>query len=210
MGNDNGISTEEEDKKALSVKKDGVSLRKTFAFMLPVSLVVTGLLLAATFFTFRAYYFLSGATDDYIILSESAAGLLQASDYLTEEVQSYSVTGDRVHLDNYFYEANVSRRREKALSVMEEKMPDSEALAALREAMKESIALMDREYYSMRLMVQATGDSDIPAELAGVELTPEDEALSDDEKLKLARTMVKIIMNGRTGFVPTWSSALRI
>ena len=190
MGNDNGISTEEEDKKALSVKKDGVSLRKTFAFMLPVSLVVTGLLLAATFFTFRAYYFLSGATDDYIILSESAAGLLQASDYLTEEVQSYSVTGDRVHLDNYFYEANVSRRREKALSVMEEKMPDSEALAALREAMKESIALMDREYYSMRLMVQATGDSDIPAELAGVELTPEDEALSDDEKLKLARTMV--------------------
>ena len=105
MGNDNGISTEEEDKKTLSVKKDGVSLRKTFAFMLPVSLVVTGLLLAATFFTFRVYYFLSGATDDYIILSESAAGLLQASDYLTEEVQSYSVTGDRVHLDNYFYEA---------------------------------------------------------------------------------------------------------
>ena len=181
---------EPEGKKPFFIKEEGISLRQTFAVMLIVSLVITALLLATTFFTLRDYYKLSGATDDYIVLNEAASGLLQASDFLTEEVQSYTVTGERVHLDHYFVEANTSRNREKAIYTMEEMMPDSEALAALREAMKESVALMDREFYSMRLVLEATGDTDIPDELADVVLTPEDEALSDDEKMELARKMV--------------------
>lgn len=179
-----------EERRRRSIRKDGVSLRNTFAIMLAVSLLITAGLLITTVFTFRLYHYLASASDEYIDLQASASSLLQASDYLTEEVQSYSVTGDRTHLNNYFVEANINRNRENAISYMEQKLPDSEALAALQDAMSESVALMDREYYAMVLMLDAKNDTNLPDVLSKVQLTTEDAALSDPEKAELARSMV--------------------
>lgn len=84
----------------------------------------------------------------------------------------------------------MTRRRNQAIETMEGRLPDSEALVALKSAMKESVALMDREYYAMTLMLIAQGDEDIPEAMKDVVISPEDMALSPEEKEQLARTMM--------------------
>ena len=129
-------------------------------------------------------------TETYIELQEEAGSLMDASDYLTEEAQCYTVLGERAHMDNYFMEAGETRRREHAVEVMEKRMPDSEALNGLKSAMKESLSLMDREYYAMKLVLLAQGDEDIPEAMDDVVISPDDLSLSSEEKMELARTMM--------------------
>ena len=96
----------------------GVSLRRFSWLMLFFSLVIMAILLYTTISTVRAFDALSNATGDYIELAAAADDLMDASDYLTEEVQRYTVIGDRTHLENYFREAEGERGREGALAVM--------------------------------------------------------------------------------------------
>ena len=93
-------------------------------------------------------------------------------------------------MENYFTEAEVTRRRDTAIETMEARLPDSDALESLKNAMKESVALMDREYYAMTLMLLAQGDDDIPEAMKDVVITAEDLALIPEEKEKLAREMM--------------------
>ena len=171
-------------------REQGVSLRKTFVIMLCISVALTALLLFTAFQTIQSYNRLSDATDVYIDLQEAADNLMKASDYLTDEAQCYTVLGKREHMENYFTEAEITRRRDLAIEAMESRLPDSEALAALKNAMSESVALMDREYYAMTLMLLAQGDTDVPEAMKGVVITPEDQALSPEGKEALAREMM--------------------
>ena len=171
-------------------KEEGLSLKETFYLMLVISLAVTTGLLLMTFQTFRSFHALSNATDIYIAMEDEAENLLFASDYLTEEAQCYTVIGEREHLNNYFTEAVETRRREQAVESMEHYLPDSVALKELKNAMQESVALMDSEYYAMRLILEANGDTDIPAPMADVTLTAEDAALSPEAKKGLAELMM--------------------
>ena len=171
-------------------KEDGLSLRRTFAIMLVLSLGIMAFLLYTTYQTIKSYHALSDATDVYIELQDAADRLMKASDYLTDEAQCYTVLGRREHLDNYFTEAEVTRRREGAIEAMEARLPESDALQALRKAMSESISLMDREYYAMSLMLSALADDDVPSAMQGVTLSPEHLALPSEEKKQLAREMM--------------------
>ena len=56
-----------------------------------------------------------GDVDEYIICEKSAKQLQEASDYLTEQVRLYAMTGETQYRDNYFEEVKVTRRREHAL-----------------------------------------------------------------------------------------------
>lgn len=171
-------------------KEKGLSLKTTSMIMMIVSLVITVILLFMAFRTFRSFRNMEDSTDDFIQMEEAAEELMQASDYLTEEARCYTVLGDRTHMENYFAEADAARRREHAISVMEEAMPDSPALAKLKEGMAESLSLMNREYYAMRLMMDAQGDADMPQALKDVTLTEADSALPPAEKILLAQRMV--------------------
>ena len=171
-------------------KEQGVSLRKAFLVMLFVSIILTAALLYTAFQTIKTYHNLSDATDTYIELQDAADSLMKASDYLTDEAQCYTVLGDRVHMENYFTEAEVTRRRDIAIETMEARLPDSDALQSLKNAMKESVALMDREYYAMMLMLLAQGDDDIPEAMKDVVISPEDLALAPEEKEQLARELM--------------------
>ena len=168
----------------------GVSLRRFSILMLFVSLVIMVILLVTTFRTVNAFHSLSAATSDYIEQAAAADNLMDASDYLTEEVQRYTVMGERTHLENYFREAEEDRRREQALAVMFKNAPNSPALTQLQAAMRESVDLMNREYYAMRLVLEASGDQDIPEAIRAVELTEEDRALSPEEKNAKARLLM--------------------
>ena len=55
------------------------------------------------------------ATDQYIVCENAARQLQDGSDYLTEQVRLYAMTGERNYLDQYFEEADVTKRREQAL-----------------------------------------------------------------------------------------------
>ena len=171
-------------------REQGISLRKTFLAMLFVSIAITALLLFMAFHTIKSFHALSDATDTYIELQEAADSLMKASDYLTDEAQIYTVLGDRAHMENYFNEAETVRRREQAIEAMEASVPDSEALNALKTAMSESVALMNREYYAMKLMLLAQGDGNVPEAMKDVEISQEHTALSREAQEQLARQMM--------------------
>ena len=171
-------------------REEGLPLRVTYIVMLILSIGISLILLVMAYRTIRSFHALSEATDRFILLDEAASDLINASDYLTEEVQCYTVLGDRTHLDNYFDEAERVRRRDQSVATMEEQLPETLALKELKGAMEESVSLMDREYYAMRLMLDAAGDTDIPEALQGVTLRDEDQRLSAAEKKALAERMV--------------------
>ena len=168
----------------------GVSLRRFSLLMLFLSLVIMAVLLYTIITTVQAFNALSDATGDYIELEAAADDLMDASDYLTEEVQRYTVMAERIHLENYFREAEEERRREHALAVMFKNAPNSPALAQLQSAMNESIDLMNREYYAMRLVLDAHGDTDIPAALRDIKLNDEDQALTGEGKIAKAQQLM--------------------
>ena len=172
------------------VREEGLSLRLTFMLMLIVSLGVTTILLFTNYRTIKTFRALSDAMDTYIDLQEAADSLLKASDYLTEQAQCYTVIGDRSHLDAYFDETEHQRRREKAIELMEERVPTSAALTALKGAMAESLPLMEREYYAMRLVLDAQGDADIPPALRDITLSGQDLTLLPEQKMERARVMM--------------------
>ena len=171
-------------------KEKGLSLKTASILMMTVSLVITVVLLFTGIRTFHSFRDMEKSTHNYISMEEAASELMSASDYLTDEVQCYMVMGDRSHMENYFTEAEVTRRREHAISVMEKTLPDSPALTQLKEGMTESLSLMEREYYAMRLMLSALNESDIPEALEKVTLTENDRAKSPEEKIALAQQMV--------------------
>ena len=172
------------------VRDDGLSLRPTFILMFIISLGITGALLLMSYHTIRSYHALSEATDNFIELQDAADSLLKASDYLTDEAQCYTVLGERRHLDNYFTEARINRRREEAIEVMKDRVPDSAALRELENAMQDSLTLMNLEYYAMLLQLSAQGDANIPEPMRSVMLSKEDQALSPEEKNLLSQRLL--------------------
>lgn len=171
-------------------KEEGLSLKTTSILMLAVSVVITAVLLIVAIGTFPAFQKLEKSTETYISMQDAAAELMDASDRLTEEAQCYTVIGTRRHMENYFAEAEKNRRREHAVAQMEQGVPDSPALGELRQAMSESLSLMEREYYAMRLVMEAQGDRDYPEALKAVALREEDGALSPAEKIALAQRLL--------------------
>ena len=168
----------------------GLSLRVINYIILIVSVVVSVILMLSAILTFRAFYSYSRATDSFMSLQETADKLMDASDYLTSEARLYTVTEKRIHLENYFFEAETERNREKAIETMEEALPGSNALRQLEQAMEKSVALMNREYYAMRIILDVKNDDNIPEAMKGVELSEHDAELPNDEKRKLARRMM--------------------
>ena len=62
----------------------------------------------------REFHVLQDATERYILCERAAKNLQDGSNYLTEQVRLFAITGQQVYMDNYFAEA-ADGRREKAL-----------------------------------------------------------------------------------------------
>ena len=170
--------------------KENISLRNTFVIILVVSIILTSALIASAIQVFFAYQSLSDATDQYVELKDAAEQLLKASDYLTDEVQRFSVTADKTYMIEYLNEAEVKKNREEAIETMESKVPNSEALKGLNTAMNGSIQLMEKEYHAMRLVLSATNDTDVPEAVKSITLTPYEESLTRVQKMERARDIV--------------------
>ena len=170
----------------------GISIKRTNLVITVVALLISVLLILATFYANARYLEVRTATDRYIQWQKDASALQAGSDYLTEQARCFAETGERVYLDNYFTEAEETRRRDHAVARIHEYVGDAPAYRALSAANEESMALMDREYYSMRLKIDACGYDvgEYPEALRKVTLSKTDAALSAEEKNALARSMV--------------------
>lgn len=174
------------------LKKDGISLKNTYIWLAVFVVAISCVLVFATFRSLFAYRYLSRATDEYIDLQSSVYELMEASDYLTEKVRRFTVSGEREYLNDYFREATENRRREKAVACLSE-MPNAQAaLEPLKRAQQGSDDLMAHEYYAMKLVIVAKGysESDYPEILQNVTLTSADLALSSEDQLDLASNML--------------------
>ena len=96
-------------------KTKSISIRRIQILMAVLLLVISLLLLFTTFRTKMGYSRMREYTSDYIVWERDADKLKMASDYMTEQARCFVETGKREYLDNYFTEADVDRRRDKAL-----------------------------------------------------------------------------------------------
>lgn len=131
-------------------------------------------------------------TEQYITCERAAKQLQDGSDYLTEQVRMYAMTGKRKYMDLYFMEADVTRHRDKALDDLKEYFDGTDTFASLKEALSCSKELMNTEYYSMRLISEAMSikESTLPQEIQKTKLSTEDEKLTAEQKQEKAQEIV--------------------
>ena len=179
-----------EDKRQKPIR--GIRIRTLNFVMIAVSCVLYVLLIAATIHVSRSYTDVHTSMDDYIGCEQSDTLLTEGSAYLTEQVRLYVVTLDPQCIENYFIEANATRRREKALEQLQVHHDSEEAYRFLVEALENSNDLMVREIHAMRLAAQAIGQdlSELPEAVRAVRLSGNELSLTPDEQLSLAREMV--------------------
>ena len=177
-------------KKNLKTGSEGISLHVLHIAMIICAVAISALLIFSTYQSSNVFSTLSKATSNYIVRQKAAHDLMEASDYLTEMVQRFTLEGDKQYIDDYFEEAFVSRRREASITSMTENEAEENLLSQLQEAMNESTSLMYREYYAMKLVIEAKEIRDYPETLRAIELKEEDMFLSADEKMELAQEMV--------------------
>ena len=175
-----------------SKKKDhkGVSLRTVNICIIVCAVIISAVVFFSTFKLSASFKRVTEASEEQIELRKAARELMDASDFLTEKVQRFTITGDTHFLDEYFAEAFTANHREEAITRMSTGTASEEAVNELRLAMEESMELMKLEYYAMKLVIEAQGIKDYPSVLDEIELTEKDKALSPKEKMNLATVMV--------------------
>ena len=116
------------------------------------------------------YQRMERASDRYIFAQMSASNLEFGSDFLTDCVRCFVVTGKTDYLKDFLEEVEVTRRRDLAVENLESLLEgsDTAALASLNKALELSNNLVQIESLAMRLRLEAGVDNmaDIPAEIA--------------------------------------------
>ncbi|MCR5324146.1 MAG: diguanylate cyclase [Lachnospiraceae bacterium] len=170
--------------------ENGISLRGIHLWMVAVMVIMSLIVGYVTFHQMSTFTKLTDATEEHMALEKAAHELMDASDYLTENVQRFTINGDMRYLEQYFTEAFESNRREEAIRKMNIDERTQAARKKLDEALENSVKLMEREYYAMRLVIEAKGYKDYPEVLDSVELSNEDLLLSPEDKIRRATALV--------------------
>ena len=169
-----------------------VKIRKVSIWDMVITVVVGLLFFVISFWGNKEFHVLQTTTERYIVCERAAKNLQDGSDYLTEQVRLFTMTGRQEYMNNYIQEAEVTRRREQALADLQTYFDGTHPFAALQTALDYSEELMNTEYYSMRLVLEAnqTDASRWPTSIRAVDLTAQDQALSPAEKRLRAQQMV--------------------
>ena len=157
------------------------------------TVILATLCVYLSFFGIERYNSLCTATEDYITCRNAAVKLDDASDELTKDAYLTVATGEEKYAENYVEKVDAVWSMKQRLDEFTATLESSDrAVELLKKGCQVSINLMQREYYAMRLMVEAT-HADLaqwPEAIRAVNLKAQDEALSDAKKLDLAKTML--------------------
>lgn len=139
-------------RKGVSLKFIGL-LISAFIFVISSTLVVSLMLIS------HQNEIVDQANENCIQLKESSNDIQAASDYLTAQVRQFVQNAEEKYMAAYFEEANVTKRREKALDkihkLSENTSRHEEIHLNVNAAVNESMDLMDQECYAMKLICVA-------------------------------------------------------
>ena len=174
--------------------RPGIQLRTATYFFLIISLVASIALFAADMSVTRGYRRMEKASDRYISAQLAASDMESGSDYLTDRVRCFVVTGEVEYLKDYLQEVNITKTRDKAVDNLSMLLEDTspEALASLNTALALSNELVITEYQAIRLKLE-TGNydlEDVPKEIWDVKLNKDEIGLSKEEKNQKAQSLV--------------------
>jgi hypothetical protein len=118
--------------------------------------------------------------------------LSNASDFLTNNVRAFVMTGNSKHLQNYWLEINKIRTREKVLNRLKVLGSPANELALLEKAKRNSDHLVTTEIRAMKLILLVSGVKEevMPDAIREFRLTVDDLILSDGHKVKKAREIM--------------------
>ena len=169
-----------------------IKIRKVSAWSIGITILLAILFLIITVQGGKEFKIVQDSTNRYIVCERAAKNLQDGSNYLTEQVRLYAMTGEQTYLDNYFQEVNETRRRDKAVKSLQRYFQGTDPFNSLQKAMDCSEGLMSTEYYSMRLVLEAQGtdSGSWPEEIQKVTLSAEDSNLTSSEKMQKARQIV--------------------
>ena len=169
-----------------------ISIRKVSNFSIVLTIILAVIIGLLSLFAGREFDSLQQSTDQYILCENAAKQLQDASDYLAEQARLYTITRQTKYRDLYFEEVNVTQRREKAVAALEEYFDGTDLFNALEKALKSSEELSETECYAMRLIAETSfqNPSTWPDEIKNVQLSDEDNLLSNSQKLDKATRLV--------------------
>ena len=173
-------------------KEQGISIRKLDIIFVVIAVLSSAVLFIAMNRTTSLHNKSTKLTREVIEAQKSADTLMEASDYLTEEMRKFVVTGERRYLNNYFEEAFIRRIRENSLETLKKINPNSVAYNNLENAMNLSEELMKTEYYAAKLAIYAYGynmDS-FPEAIRNLEIRKQDLNMSSAEQMEMAEDML--------------------
>ena len=122
--------------------KTKIKIQSISAWSIGIALILTVVFVVILHYGKNEVKRFEDATDQYIVCENAARQLQDGSDYLTEQVRLYAMTGERNYLDQYFEEADVTKRREQALESLKKYFDKTEAFQSLQQAMEDSKELM--------------------------------------------------------------------
>ena len=134
----------------------GFSL-KLVAWLISIfAVVISALLVVSVVYISNKNEEVNTSTQNYITLKSAASDVQLASDDLTNDVRLFVTTTKKEYMDSYFKEANVTKRRDKALVTIHELVEDSPVHEivhnAIETAVNESKNLMNLEFKAMKLI----------------------------------------------------------
>lgn len=168
------------------------NFQKLSLFLIFTSCLLYILLIHATLDATAQYSKLQEFTNTFIACQSADAQLAAGSDYLTEQARMYVVTQNEQNLQNYFAEADETRRRERAINQLASYQSKNAAYDYLMDALDASNLLMQREFYAMKLtaLTQEIPEEEMPVSLQNTLITVEDMQLSKQEMLTKAQDLV--------------------
>ena len=170
-----------------------IPMKKASYIFAVVAFIAAAALFTSDFQVTQGYQRMEQASERYINAQQAAMNLEIGSDALTNAVRSFVVTGEITHMQDYFTEAEVTRRRDNAVDTLEKMMSrGSAAYERLSTALMLSNELMYDEYRAMKLTL-AAGDYEealSPGVIKDVELSEEEKAESPEAKRARALELV--------------------
>lgn len=89
----------------------GISLRTVNIILIIGAVLVSVLMFVSTFRLSSRFRRVTETSEQQIELRKAARELMDASDYLTEKIQRFTVTADMKSVDEYFNEAFIAHHR---------------------------------------------------------------------------------------------------
>lgn len=111
-----------------------IKIRKVSSWSIGITIFVAGLFLTIAVMSSREFSILHDTTEQYIECERAAKQLQDGSDYLTEQVRLYAMSGKQVYVERYFTEAEVTKRRDIALQTLGKYFEGTDAMGARRQS----------------------------------------------------------------------------